>query len=127
MTVQSDCREGLRHLVCSRGSATSAKHLKSEAFRSEKLGTLTVEYEQTVVDLRKAQGRHREERKDRRFCHSKADSLQVRLEDSHAEARSLANVEHQLRALKRERCSRPRVTCLAEAGVNGVLQRTDRS
>ena len=42
-------------------------------------------------------------------------------------AQSLANVEYQLRVLKRERCSRPRVTCLAEASANVVLQRTDHS
>ena len=43
--------------------------MKSEAFRSEKLGTLTGEYEQAAVDLRETQERLRDEWEDRRSCH----------------------------------------------------------
>ena len=38
--------------------------MKSEAFRSEKLGTLTGECEQAAVDLRETQDRLRDERED---------------------------------------------------------------
>ena len=54
MKVQSDWR-----------SATSAKHsTKSEAFRSEKLSTLTGKYKQAVVDLCDTQVRLRDEREE---------------------------------------------------------------
>ena len=90
----SPCRNSSRRTrrmkVCGtwfrRGSATSTKHLTmSDAFRSEKLGTLTGEYEQAVVGLRETQERLRDEWEDRRFCHRRAESLQVRLQDSHEE------------------------------------------
>ena len=62
------------------------KHLmKSEVFCSEKLGTLTGEYEQVVVDLRETQECLRDEWEDRRSCHKRADSFKVRLEEAHAE------------------------------------------
>ena len=66
---------------------TKTKDLsKSEAFRSEKHGTLTGEYEQAAVDLRETQERpDRDEREDRRSCHRRADSLEVRLEEARAE------------------------------------------
>ena len=71
---------------CSRGSATSTKHLtKSEVFRSEKLGTLTGEYEQVAVDLRETQERLRDEWEDRRSCFKRADSQEVRLQEARAE------------------------------------------
>ena len=55
-------REKVCGTWCSRGSATSTKHLtKSEAFRSEKFGTLTGEYEQAAVDLCEMQERLRDE------------------------------------------------------------------
>ena len=59
--------------------------MKSEAFRSEKLGTLTGEYEQAAVDLREMQDRLRDEWEDRRSCHRRADSLEVRLEEARSE------------------------------------------
>ena len=59
--------------------------MKSEVFRSEKLGTLTGEYEQAAVDLRKTQERLRDEWEDKRSCHRRADSLEVRLEEARAE------------------------------------------
>ena len=40
--------------------------MKSEVFRSEKLGTLTGGYEQAAVDLRETQERLRDEWEDRR-------------------------------------------------------------
>ena len=59
--------------------------MKSEVFRSEKLGTLTGEYEQAAVDLRETQERHRDEREDTRSCHKRADFLEVRPEEARAE------------------------------------------
>ena len=65
MKVQSDTGEKVCGTGCSRGSATSTKHLmKSEVFRSEKLGTLAGEYEQAAVDLRETQERLRDLRED---------------------------------------------------------------
>ena len=58
--------------------------MMSEAFRNEKLGILTDEYEQTVVDLRETQERLRDEWEDRRFCHRRADSLEINLEEARA-------------------------------------------
>ena len=55
--------------------------MKSEVFCSEKLGTLTGEYEQVVVDLRETQERLRDEWEDRRSCLKRADSFEVRLEE----------------------------------------------
>ena len=51
--------------------------MKSEVFRSEKLGALTGEYEQAAVDLREMQERLRDEWEDRRSCQSRAHSLEV--------------------------------------------------
>ena len=65
--------------------------MKSEVFRSEKLGILTGEYEQAAVDLREMQERLRDEWEDRRSCHRRADSLEVR--QATRRARTLANVE----------------------------------
>ena len=59
--------------------------MKSRVFCSEKLGTLTGEYEQVVVDLRETQERLRDEREDRRSCLKRADSFEVRLEEARAE------------------------------------------
>lgn len=59
--------------------------MKSEVFRSEKLGTLTGEYEQAAVDLRETQERLRDEWEDRRSCLKRADSFEVRLEEARAE------------------------------------------
>ena len=59
--------------------------MKSEAFRSEKLGTLTGECEQAAVDLRETQERLRDEWEDRRSCHRRAGSLEVRQEERRAE------------------------------------------
>ena len=53
--------------------------MKSEVFCSEKLGTLTGEYEQVAVDLRETQECLRDERDDRRSCLKRADSFEVRL------------------------------------------------
>ena len=84
---------------CSRGSATSTLHLtKSEAFRSEKLGTLTGDYEQVAVDLRETQERLQNEWEDWRPCHRRADFLEVTPGGGTRRARTLANVEHRLRA-----------------------------
>ena len=55
--------------------------MKSEVFRSKKLGTLTGEYEQAAVDLRET----RDEWEDRRSCHRRADFLEVRQEGRRAE------------------------------------------
>ena len=61
--------------------------MKSEVFCSEKLDTLTDEYEQVVVDL------HRDEWEDRRSCLKRADSFEVRLEEARAEhARLLTSI-----------------------------------
>ena len=49
------------------------------------------------MDLRETQERLRDEREDRRFCHRKADSLQVTLGGFTRSARSLASVDHRLR------------------------------
>ena len=54
--------------------------MTSEVFRSEKLGTLTGEYEQAAVDLREMLERLRDEWEKRRSWHRRADSLEVRLE-----------------------------------------------
>ena len=59
--------------------------MKSEVFRSEKLGTLTGECEQAAVDLRKTQERLRDEWENKQSCHRRADSLEVRLEEACAE------------------------------------------
>ena len=59
--------------------------MKSEVFCSEKLGTRTSEYEQFAVDLRETQERLRDEWEDRRSCHKRADSFEVRLEEARAE------------------------------------------
>ena len=80
---------------CSRGSATSTKHLmKSEVFSSEKLGTLIGDYEQAAVDLRETRERLRDEWEDRRSCHRRADRLLGGLTgEGTRRARTLANVE----------------------------------
>ena len=59
--------------------------MNSEVFCSEKLGTLTGEYEQAAVDLRETQECLRDEWEDRRYCHKRADSFEVRLEEARAE------------------------------------------
>ena len=59
--------------------------MRSEAFRSEKLGTLTDEYEQADVDLRETRERPQDEWEDRRSCHRRADSLEVRQEERRVE------------------------------------------
>ena len=54
--------------------------MKSEVFYSGKLGALKGEHEQVAVDLRDTQERLRYEWEDRRSCHRRAASLEVRLE-----------------------------------------------
>ena len=59
--------------------------MESEVFCSEKLGTLTGDYEQAAVDLRETQERLRDEWEDSRSCLKRADSLDIRLEEARAE------------------------------------------
>lgn len=86
-------------------SETECMEAEIARFRDQ-LGPLTGEYEQAAEDLRETQERLRDEREDRRSCHRRADSLEVRLQEARAEyARaqtSNADFEQRLQVETRE-------------------------